>query len=894
MSKREAPTADEKADTEGSDAGAVMREASPTDSMERDAVFRAVEVGLLGASSQPRRIGRYVVLRRLGAGGMGIVYAAYDEELERKVAIKVLLRRDAADEDARRMKKEAQALARVAHPNVVTVHEVGEDDGRWFIAMEFVAGRTLSGWLDVRPRDSAAIVDVMSSVANGLSALHAEGLVHRDVKPDNIMVGDDGRVRVMDLGLVRRAGHADTPTDVPGLEARVTELDAYLTKTGAVLGTPAYMAPEQLLGLPVDARTDQFSFCATLYEALWGTRPYDGTTLQELALQLAKGQPRPPPSDAIPRLRRVVERGLSREPDDRFASMEALRQQLTEPPRSRWKPVALGGAALTVAAVSAVVVGQQRADPCARQSDAWKGIWDEDTIASMGRAYEATQTPQAGAILSRARTVVDAWVSDHGDRSARVCRAATASVSSEDAALQQRCLHERFVAVRSVLDVLSRPDRALVLRTPQIVGGLPPLSACDDLENLRAPAPLPEDPTARGRIEALSDELARISALELAGKHDEGSAAVASVVDEARTLAYAPLLANALHRKSKIDFHGDREGSFAAVREAYFEAVAGHDDGLAVTAATVMAAAERATKGEALRRRMMWLELAEAGLRRLGDAPTIRARWHASRGLAALDTGEYPVAIEHLQAAVAGLERAFGNEARGLIAPLTDLGQALDHLGRKDEAMATFERALAIQRHWSGDRHPDTALTLFNVGTMRQGLDRLDEAREAMNEAIDVWREFYGDEHPYIGVAKQNLGNNALARGDNERAVELFTDAVRRLAGRASLASQYSRARVNLGEALYRQGDVAGAERELSAALTERQERLGETHADVAGAQLALARLLVGQRRFPEARPLLDAALVIARDKLGDEHEMTTEVRGLLDEVTAEAEPSRE
>ncbi|MEZ4428782.1 MAG: serine/threonine-protein kinase [Nannocystaceae bacterium] len=215
--------------------------------------------------SDPERIGRYVILARLGAGGMGVVVVAYDPKLDRKVAIKLLNNlRDGDRESRLRMEREAQAMARLAHPNVVTVYEVGEFEGHLFVAMEFVKGKNLNAWLRERePSDDwRTTLDMFIQAGQGLAAAHQAGIVHRDFKPDNVFVGDDGRVRVGDFGLARREDEAaETPaTRVWEKIADTSALAHDLTTTGMAMGTPAYMAPEQFLGQSIDARTDQFAF----------------------------------------------------------------------------------------------------------------------------------------------------------------------------------------------------------------------------------------------------------------------------------------------------------------------------------------------------------------------------------------------------------------------------------------------------------------------------------------------------------------------------------------------------------------------------------------------------------------------------------------------------------
>ncbi|MBA3547636.1 MAG: serine/threonine protein kinase, partial [Nannocystis sp.] len=283
-------------------------------------------------------IGRYMVLGRLGAGAMGVVYAAYDPELDRKVALKLLHPRGHSSLDSRlRLMREAKALARLSHPNVVAVHDVGTYAERVFLAMEFVDGKTLGAWLKEQPQPWEQVVAVMRKAGEGLAAAHVAGLVHRDFKPDNVLIARDGRVRVLDFGLARSASETGSVEDLGPEAAMVASVSgsrrvhaeleaAQLTRTGAMVGTPAYMSPEQHLGRGADPRSDQFSFCVTLYQALYGVRPFAGERISGLAFQVLQGKIGPPPAgSAVPaRVRRVVLRGLSANPDDRYDSMPAL------------------------------------------------------------------------------------------------------------------------------------------------------------------------------------------------------------------------------------------------------------------------------------------------------------------------------------------------------------------------------------------------------------------------------------------------------------------------------------------------------------------------------------------------------------------------------------------
>ena len=303
---------------------------------------RAIE-SLLDRTPEPVRIGRYAIRRRLGAGGMSLVYAAHDEALDREVAIKLLQRTFATAPGWRgRLRREALSMAKLSHVNVAHVYEVGDHEGRPFIAMELVRGPTLRQWLDERERSVPEIISMFVQAARGLAAAHQAGLVHRDFKPDNVIIDPSGWARVLDFGLVlapgeRVTGDVDRTRDedeavpVPGSDDEIDTGDP--TLPGTVVGTPAYMAPEQMRGREIDGRADQFAFCVALYEALHGRRPFAGRSLSELATAIESGSHSELPITDVSRvpdaIADVIERGLSADPAARYPTMNALIDALT-------------------------------------------------------------------------------------------------------------------------------------------------------------------------------------------------------------------------------------------------------------------------------------------------------------------------------------------------------------------------------------------------------------------------------------------------------------------------------------------------------------------------------------------------------------------------------------
>jgi predicted Ser/Thr protein kinase len=341
-------------------------------------------------------VGRYRLERELGEGGMGVVHAAFDPDLQRRVALKVL-RIAAPSADAKdRLLREARAMARLAHPNVVTVHEVGTANGRDYVAMELILGETLADWLRSGKRRAADIVAAFLAAGRGLAAAHAAGIVHRDFKPHNVLRSRHGRIVVTDFGLAREA-QADLPAHEAALplSARMVTFAAStpsslsgITMTGSLLGTPAYMAPEQWEGGLVTPATDQFAFCVALWEALAGARPYRGPTLEELRAQAALGPGALDASKIPRRLRQILRRGLDPDPMERWPTMDALLARLVRAERRPGIAVAIAAGALVAASVLILAMragGELAAGPRCEPSLLEPGqVWSADARAALG------------------------------------------------------------------------------------------------------------------------------------------------------------------------------------------------------------------------------------------------------------------------------------------------------------------------------------------------------------------------------------------------------------------------------------------------------------------------------------------------------------------------------
>jgi serine/threonine protein kinase len=386
---------------ECADCRAIVGRSSATPSTGARSGVGSPREGVAEALSPGTRVGRYVIEQRLGHGGMGAVYAAADPDLNRRVAVKVLraemLSAEARQQMRTRLLREAQAMARLCHPEVITVYDVGSFGDQLFVAMEHLDAGTLRQWRAAKHRSVAQILAIYERAGSGLAAAHEAGLVHRDFKPDNVLVGTDGRVRVTDFGLARSliASHVVGPASVPRegdpLDQRSTTTT--LTRTGTLLGTPAYMAPEQLRGEVADARSDIFSFCVALYEALYGERPFDGSNVARLRAAIDRNTPRAAPMmTRVPRwVRTALLRGMRAAPEERFGSMRDLLEALRAgQARFRRRRLALAGIGAAMGILAAGGAYSRRTPSSARDKQALTTLTETAAPATPAAGPEET------------------------------------------------------------------------------------------------------------------------------------------------------------------------------------------------------------------------------------------------------------------------------------------------------------------------------------------------------------------------------------------------------------------------------------------------------------------------------------------------------------------------
>ncbi|HET6583972.1 MAG TPA: serine/threonine-protein kinase, partial [Nannocystaceae bacterium] len=701
-----------------------MSESLQTEGDSRETLPRvASPVALVPGS----KIDRYVVLSRLGAGGMGVVLSAYDPELDRKVALKVLHAQTGGRDsrEARRLVREAMAMARLNHPNVITVHDVGEHEGRVFIAMELVEGHTLRQRLQAEPLAWETVVDVFIAAGRGLACAHAKGLVHRDFKPDNVMIGDEQRIRVMDFGLARDANDSGT-TYAAGeivLAPRSDALAGDLTHAGKIVGTPGYMAPEQHRGEPADAKSDQFAFCVALYEALFRRRPFEGESVLEIAASIVDGRIRPVPSgvDVPVWVRRIVLRGLAIDPAQRWPSMDALLdalgQRRARQRTRRWSGIALGGSALGVAIFAGTMLDRRsELDRCNAAGAAITSSWNDEVSAQLGDSVTVDAPAYARIAYERATPWLDEYAHEWQRMRTEVCVATRVEEerSTELEALSIGCLDERRMVFDSLLSRLATGGAPMAYAAVEAASGLPPLASCmDDTALARDRG---GDPVESPELAEIRQALADSAALHLAARYAEGVTIARDALRRAIAAESVTLEIQARLRLAALLIHTvEVDAAAEQAEQAFFLAGRIGDDGDAAEAASSAAS----VLGFDLRRvedGLEWARLAEMALARLGEADTPRvARCRIDIGQAYLGAGDYARAQELFESALAIYEREVGPDHPRIADVYMELGLVAVERGDFSEAEHYHTTALGIAERAYGLEHPAIAKSLNNI-----------------------------------------------------------------------------------------------------------------------------------------------------------------------------------
>ncbi|WP_324289958.1 serine/threonine-protein kinase [Pyxidicoccus sp. MSG2] len=765
-------------------------------------------------------LSRYVVLERIGAGAMGVVYAAYDPELDRQVALKVLRPEGRQVEELRlRLVLEAQALARLSHANVVSVFDVGTHGDCVFLAMELVDGVTLAEWLK-QPRSWKEVLRIFSEAGRGLAAAHAAGLVHRDFKPANVLVGRDGRVRVTDFGMARplNRGQGAAPGSEPGPAASTA---SPLTRTGALLGTPAYMAPELLGGRRADALSDQFSFCVALHEALYGVRPFEGGSLEEVARAALEGRVRPAsPGAKVPAwVRRAVLRGLLPRPEERHPSMEPLLAALAPPPRRVWTRVAaLAGAACLLGAGVAYSVAHRTETRCAQETEKLEGAWGSARREQARAAFLATGVPAAAEVWEKVAGMLDAHASQWRELRTEACVMSHEQPAS-NAWQMAACLDARLWQLAAVTDVLKKADTQTVRNAGQLTASLEGLGGCRDAPELST-RPQPPD-ALRPRVDVIRRRLADVEALRVAGRYGEGLGLTSTLLGDLQGLDYKPLEAEVLLAHGELqELSGKPKEAQDTLYKAVFAAEAGRDDETAARAwnSLIFVVGVDLARAADVERIVQHAQAAVDRLGRerfpgiaadlhhrltlvlMGQGKYVEAEVEITRGLelarrayapdslrmarflsglgsARYHVGKYPEALELQLQALALYEHHLGKDHQMLATCLNGLSNIYAALGKADESIATQRRAIAVHEASGAPEQARSAL-LANLGLRLRILGQTEEATALLRRALDLARQKHGLDHPQTAVALSNLGRLVSDADHIEEALGLYRESL--------------------------------------------------------------------------------------------------------------------
>ncbi len=814
------------------------------------------------------KIARYTIVRRLGEGGMGVVYVAYDEKLDRKVALK-LIKGESGPVDQARMLREGQAMARLSHPNVVPVFEVGEHRDSLFLAMEFVEGQTLRQWQRAEDRAWQETLAVYIQAARGLAAAHEAGMLHRDFKPDNALVGTDGRVRVLDFGLARAmaASEAEGSKSASSCDAGLSQT---LTATGATVGTPAYMAPEQFLGNPVDARTDVFAWSVALFEALYGMRPYRGRSRIELLQAITSGSHvAPDPARGVPAwLQDAVLSGLHPDPERRPASMDTLLAVVDVDPGRARRFVQLGGAGVGVAGVAAALgfFARAEAPPCQGFEQRQSGVWNDRTRAEVRAAFEGSGSAMHATAWATVEPQLDRVADSLTSEMLDACEATRVRGEQSEAMLDKRvaCLDERWRSVAALVDVFLAADAATVAMAEMSVSRLPEAALCSNATFLDAGLPPPVSAEAADEVAALRDELARASALQSTGHPRESSTVLDAVSSRIDSVDYDPLSTESNVLRGRVAMTlGAYAESRAALLTATDQAEAARHDLASAEAWTMLLhlAIEGLHNGEEAQ---AWRRRARAAIRRIGDPPKMVAQFAALAADLDIERGDFAAASKQMDALTD--EPAYAEQfavRRGRLA----LAE-----GDVDLAIEAFEAALDEARARSPE-HPAVARAEQNLAGALLAAGRVDDARAHAQQAIERWSALFSGPHPELGRSYIVLGASALAVGDLQAASSAMQDALEAIEG--SVGADHpvaAEALIALGVIAFMENDLEASERRNRRALELLDRAYAEDRPEIGNTAANLGETLLYLGRLDEARTQLQRASAVMEKTLGPEH----------------------
>ncbi|MBL4636680.1 MAG: serine/threonine protein kinase, partial [Kofleriaceae bacterium] len=807
-------------------------------------------------------LGRFLVLDRLGAGASGVVYSAYDPQLDRKVAIKLLRLGGEHAQQRARLAREAKAMARVHSDNVVSVYEQGTTNTQQlFVVMQLVDGTTLSEYLVKEKPGVDKIIEVLLAAGDGLAEAHKVSLVHRDFKPDNVLIDKEGRVRVADFGLAQNCSQDAEHRGLTGTESLA------LTQTGAMVGTPDYMAPEVLQGGSADMHSDQYSYAVTLYHSLCGRLPHSATTIPELLKSVGTIPPLVPPTGAMPGwLWRIVQRALSTKPEERYPSVEALLRDIRKRlARRRTGPLYVGGALICiVAGVMLFRVGSDKTtEVCTGAQVEFEATWNTATEFSLKQALSPAGKPRHQETFERAQTLFDEYREEWTETHRHVCMATQrGEQNTTTLSMRMRCLDRRRSEVGALLEVLSQPESMLSDKAVRAITELTPSTVCNNVERLQQSSTIPEDPRDARSLEKLEKQLDVAIQLRIVGQYEKGLNAALEVMTAAEALKYEPFVSEARVVYGDLQVRmGAYEKAAASLRLAFSEGLGSGND----RAATQAAIRSIGLTGFRLRQATeakRWGWLAGTMLARLGEDLRLEAMLASNLGNVAFANQNYVLASDYFRQAVDTYIQAHDENHLTVGYARTNLGATERLQGNFDEATKQLLMAVSNIEMNLGTEHPDLGRVYNSIGNLYLGRKDYKQSEKFHRKALLLKEKSLGAGHTSIAHSCNNLADVLIEQGKYQEAKALFERAYSIWSDNHGEQHRLvSLAQRGIAQCMLALGDSAGASGILEEVLST------QVKLEITGTEQGVTRFLLAQSLWPESEAR-SRALALANESI--------------------------
>jgi tetratricopeptide (TPR) repeat protein/predicted Ser/Thr protein kinase len=700
------------------------------------------------------RLGRYELQELLGTGGMGEVFRAFDPKLGRDVALKRWKRRrgPAPVPMQERIRREARAMARLSHPNVVPVYDVEFSSDGLLIAMQYVDGTNLRGWFEEAP-PWREVVRVLVEAGRGLGAAHEAGLIHRDFKPANVLIGRDGRARVTDFGLASENDDVRSSTGSSWAGLSGDSGSQSLTQAGTVMGTPVYMAPEQHRGNRCTPASDQFAFCVTLFEGLYGVRPFSTGGRALVRAKQREAFAHPPAGSGVPRsLFKIIARGLSADPQQRWPSMESLLRRLeraSAPQAGRRTAVVAG--VLVMASGGLAWTGRDSTGVCDGPSELDEH-WTAQRRVEVEHALTQTGATRAPAIAASVVERIDAFAGQWAVARDQWCEGGPPDARADQ---ELACLRQQLDRLDAIVSELERADAKAMPRTLSLADSLPDPAQCSRSDEPGA-RPMPDDPALAVEVDRLRRSIEAADAALAVARFEAADDQAQRIVAQVDDIGFPPLRAEALGCAGRASAAvGELDRAERELGEAYFLAVKLGYARVALDASIRLVE----VVGDQLGRPVdaqVWIRRAQTEVTRAGDRPNQAAMLASFQGRVLEQQEQWEEAEVELRRALdLYAQGSASNEDRAGV--LKDLATVVKNLERPEEAEELLLETLALLRKQAVGDHPSVAITLDELGVVQRHLGRTEEALRSQLEALHMEERLFGEDAPRLATNHTNI-----------------------------------------------------------------------------------------------------------------------------------------